>query len=80
MQCSLLNTQTNNTYFPFTTIQPSDLLDGRSFYRYLQEGESSMGMMNAIPFVKISSAREGSWRWFPSSLCYPWANSDRQVA
>jgi len=39
-----------------------------------------MGMMNAIPFFEISSTREGSWSWFPSSLGHPWANSERQVA
>jgi len=79
-QYSHLNTETSSTSLQLRIIQPSDLLDGRSFYRWLQEGESSMEMMNAIPFVEISSTREGNWRWFPSSFGHPWASSQRQVA
>jgi len=79
-QCSLLNTETSNTSLQLRIIQPSNLLDGRSFYRWLQEGASWMGMMNFITFIEISSIRDKNWRWFPSSLGHPLPNSERQVA
>ena len=79
-QCSYLNTETSSTSLQFGIIQPPDLLGERSFYRWLQEVESSMGMMNAFLVLGIGSMKEGNWRWFPNSFSHPWVNLEWQVA
>ena len=75
-----LNTKTISASLSLRNIQPSNLFDEGSIYRWVKEVESSMMMMNSFLFLGIGSMKEGNRRWFPNSFIHPWANSEGQVA